>query len=160
MLESLVTEMKPDAATIRKLCKLASRDDGAFAVSTTWVLKRFFENGKRFTQSQSDQVLKLGIDTDRWEAQLHVLQTLPGLQISETLRFDLRRWFLKAIEGDNKLLRAWSYNAMAILASQYAEFEKETEQLLRAGEQDPVASVRARIRNIRKTRPSSDGDAT
>ena len=150
-LESLAEHLDPDAATIRKLYTLAGRDEPQFQVGATWILKRLLEQGAPFSRSQSRRCIDLLMGTSHWEARLHLLQMLAELDIAEAQCPGLRLALVRGLEDKNKLVRAWSYNGLAVLATQYPEFRAEVTRLLDAGQQDPAASVRARIRNVQKS---------
>ncbi len=60
-------------------------------------------------------------------------------------------WFLERnLCDENKFLRAWSYNGFHELARQHREYIDYAIEQIERGEADKAASVKARIRNIRK----------
>lgn len=119
-------------------------------IGATWLLKRLQEMGATFSSSQVEDVLGLFEHVDHWGATLHLLQMLPGFTISANQKNGLFSYLKTALASRKPFVRAWSYNGLAVLANQYSELEIEVKTLLDRGAQDKAASVRARIRNIRK----------
>ena len=152
VLEALAGKLSPEPAVIRELTKLAARDDAKLQTAATWLLKRFQDDGHAFSGKQAVVLLDIFDVVTHWEARLHLLQTLPEIAIpadrAEAL-FELLkgRDFLQAA---NKFVRAWSYNALAVLATQHDRFRPVVAGLLETGQQQEAASVRARIRNAMK----------
>jgi len=60
-------------------------------------------------------------------------------------------WFLERnLWDENRFLRAWSYNGFYELARRHQNYIGYAMEQLERGETDKAASVKARIRNIRK----------
>ena len=154
-LEALAERLAPDPAVIAELTALAARDDAKLQTAATWLLKRLQEKGCAFSSDQIDGLLDCLEQVGSWEARLHLLQMLPAWALPEERSQALRRLFLGPafLQAPNKFLRAWTYNALAILADQHPAFRKEVGALLRNGAEDEAASVRARIRNAVKGKP-------
>ena len=154
-LEALAERLAPDPVTVAELTALAGRDDAKLQTAATWLLKRFQEDGCTFSADQIDALLDLLEQVESWEARLHLLQMLPAWTLPADRSQTLRRRLLGPdfLQAPNKFLRAWSYNALAILAEQHPKFRKEVAALLRHGAEDEAASVRARIRNAMKDKP-------
>lgn len=154
-LEALAETLSPDAAVIAELIALAGRGDAKLQTAATWLLKRLQEDGYSFSEEQTEALLDLLEQVDAWEPRLHLLQMLPAWTLPEDRSQILHRLFLGPVflQSPNKFLRAWTYNALAILADQHPAFRKEVAALLRHGAEDEAASVRARIRNAVKDRP-------
>ena len=151
-LEALAAKRAPEPALISELCTLAQKDEARLPAAATWLLKRFQEQGYVCSEEETAGLLGLFGSVGPWEAKLHLLQMLPGLVIPEDRAPALWR-LVKGegfLQGPNKFVRAWSYNALAVLATQHGEYRKDAAALLATGAEDEAASVRARLRNIVK----------
>ena len=152
VLEALAARLAPEPAVIRELIKLAARDDAKLQTAATWLLKRFHEDGHGFTTEQIAGLLNLFETVTHWEARLHLLQMLPGLAVPEARKDALFRLLKGAgfLHDPNKFVRAWSYNALAVMAEQFPALRATVAPLLAAGQEDEAASVRARLRRVVK----------
>lgn len=154
MLEATATSLKPDSDTLEALCELALSDEGRLQSAATWLLKRYLESGSATPNLEQSEALLLVLQRDsHWEAKLHVLQMLDQLTLGAGAAPKLWDVLQKQAGQQNKLLRAWSVHGLAVIADQCPEYrELALASLLRA-EADEAASVRARIRRLRKTYP-------
>lgn len=152
-LDSLAERLTPTEPVLRDLLRLAQSGDAKAQTASTWLLKRFQEDGHVFSKKDTGTLLALLCETDHWEARLHLLQMLPALTIPAERMERLRR----ALDSDafvksaNKFVRAWSYNGLAILADQHPDLRPAVARILRAAQQGEAASVRARVRAILKS---------
>ncbi|MEM9683041.1 MAG: hypothetical protein AAF942_07235 [Pseudomonadota bacterium] len=151
-LESLAERLDPTETVLHELLDLAHLDDAKAQSASTWLLKRVQEDGHLFSTEDTGTLLSLLCDVSHWEARLHLLQLLPGLSIPPERVESVRR----ALDSDaflkspNKLVRAWSYNGIAILADQNPKLRPAVIGLLSAAQEGEAASVRARVRAILK----------
>lgn len=154
-LEALAAKLTPAAPVVAELCALSRREDPKLQTAATWLLKRFQEEGLAFSAKQVEVLLDLFEAVTHWEAQLHLLQMLPGLTIPAARAAPLfsRLKGEDFLQAANKFVRAWSYNGLAVLASQHEQFRPIVTGLLKAGQEEEAASVRARIRNAIKAAP-------
>ncbi|MCQ3804119.1 MAG: hypothetical protein OXC98_07770 [bacterium] len=120
--------------------------------AATWLLKRHLELGNSLSPGGSRGILRALSDQEHWVSKLHVLQCLPYLDIPEDESIGLEQFLDSCLESDNKFLRAWAYNGFNELALRFPRYREEVDRMLtRAGDSE-AASVRARIRNILKSR--------
>ena len=121
--------------------------------AATWLLKKHLEDRELAICCR----LPCGLRQDspfreHWEAKLHVLQCLPYLDIPEDDTIGLEQFLDACLESERKFVRAWAYNGFNELALRFPRYREKVDGMLaRAGESES-ASVRARIRNIRKGR--------
>jgi len=101
---------------------------------------------KRF----SGKVLALLPELLSWQSKLHVLQSLPYLDIPSKDKRKLECFLKQALADKNKFVRAWAYNGFYVLSRQYSEYEEYAAQIIGLAMQDEAPSVKARIRNIMK----------
>ncbi|HIC82141.1 MAG TPA: hypothetical protein EYP07_14455 [Kiloniellaceae bacterium] len=151
-LEAFAARQVPTAPVVRALIAVADAPDERQQSGTTWLLKHYAEDGLAFSARQTARLLALLAQVTHWEAKLHLLQIFPSLTIPKPeapALFTLLRG--PGYLGDaNKFVRAWTYNALAELAAQHPAKRAEVQALLARGEDDAAASVRARLRRIRK----------
>ncbi len=134
-----------------QLCELTQSEERKMQSASTWLLRRYHQAGAELSPQQTAQLLQVLLRDAYWEVRLHVLQLLGDLCIPPEFVAALWAALIKQIEDRNKLIRAWSYNGLALLAHHYESYRNEALSSLAHGEQDEAASVRARIRQIRKS---------
>lgn len=151
-LEALAARLSTDAAAFRDLTALAKRDDAKLQAGATWLLKHLQDEGMTYSAKQSDALLALLDDVSHWEARLHLLQILPALTLPKERKAALYRLLTGGdyLQSPNKFIRAWTYNALAVLAAQFPALRKAVAPLLAAAQEDEAASVRARLRKVMK----------
>ncbi len=79
---------------------------------------------------------------------MHALQCLPFLTIDQSEKKLVETFLRITLSGQNKFVRAWSYNGFYELARQYPEYQAETKILFEMAMNDEAASVKARVRNL------------
>ena len=120
--------------------------------AATWLLKRHLETGNSVSRGSSREILDALSDQEHWESKLHILQSLPYLDIPEDKSADLERFLDSCLDSDNKFLRAWAYNGFNELSLRFPRYREEVNHMLARALESEAASVRARIRNILKSR--------
>ena len=149
-LEAIAATLTDDPQTLNALCQLALSDERKLQSASTWLLKRFTEGGARLDDAQSRALLDVLLRESHWEAKLHVLQMLSNLRIVVENASTVWAKLSEQTDDRNKLIRAWSYHGLAVLAERHAQYRADALALLARGEADEAPSVRARIRQIRK----------
>ena len=135
------------AATI-----LAHLTDVSSQRAATWLLKRYLEAGNSLAASDCRAIFRVLAVQAHWESRLHILQCLPYLNIQEEDCVGLEEFLDVCVRSDKKFVRAWAYNGFNELSRRFPRYRKKADDMLaRAGESE-AASVRARIRNILKSR--------
>ena len=125
------------------LCSIADCQRGA-----TWLLKHDLGQTKA---SLPDDLSQRHLSTIHqilhWEARLHILQYLERLSLPETAKSDLSRFVEEAISADNKLVRAWGFYGLAILAVRFPDLAVNARRVLQQAQSTETAgSVKVRIR--------------
>lgn len=149
-LEDLAEELATGTDDVDQLLTVASSDDAKLQVAATWVLKRLVESDLALSQQQTREVLRLLKQVEHWEARLHLLQMLDKLAIPSRKAAGLFKRLKQLVGDENKLVRAWAYNGLFVLGDQQPRYRDEVVELLQEAEQDPAASVKARVRRICK----------
>ena len=150
-LASLASALAPTPDTIAQLCDIAQDGDHKLQSAATWLIKRLTEKGVAIPASPAERLINLLIAGAGWQARLHILQIIDKLQIPAERADALWHCLNGQLQGSNKFIRAWSYHGLAALANQHQAYRGRALILLERGEGDEAASVRARIRRIRKT---------
>lgn len=129
----------PDA-----LVQLAGDPDRLVSEGATWILKSELEAGRRLDAQQTARLIEQRERITAWQAQLHLCQLVHHLDVPDARRDALRRWLERLLEAKRPFLRAWALYAICHLPG------KPVVPVLDRMEQDPAASVRARVRQLRK----------
>ena len=133
------------------LVELAARDEVELQVGATWVLKNLAERGVAPRERETAALLRLLHRPLPPDALLHLLQTLPHMDLPAGEEHALHRALLMLIESDRAFVRAWAYNGLGLLAALNAGFRHEVERLFDRAAPTETAAVRARIRRMRAT---------
>lgn len=138
----------PDHA-IPQLLDLAASEDAALQVGATWVIKHFAERGNAPTGRLAAQAIDLLERPQAPDAVLHLLQTLPHMEIPVRRQAGLRRTLNRLVCSKRAFIRAWAYNGLGVLAAGNTDLRSEVEALFDAAAERETAAVRARIRHAR-----------
>ncbi len=122
--------------------------DAELSTGATWLVKHHLEQGATVSNLDSERLLMALPKLQCWQPQLHILQIISHLVISKTARAEIEPFLRYAISDTNKFIRAWSFNAMYVLATQYPELQSEVLELLELAMKDEPASVKARVRKL------------
>lgn len=130
------------------LIMLSGSDLDFVSSGATWLLKSTVE---KETPLSPDQVATFIQDIQKitdWSAQLHICQTLHAIPISSESLTTLLNWLRPLTNHKRPFIRAWAISAFCDLAAAHAELFDEASQYLVEANEDPAASVRARVRSI------------
>ena len=120
--------------------------------AATWLLKKHLEVGNSLSAAGCRAVFGGLSVQEHWESKLHILQCLPCLDIPEDESVGLEMFLDACLESDNKFVRAWAYNGFNELSLRFPRYRKKVDGMLARASESEAASVRARIRNILKSR--------
>jgi HEAT repeat protein len=149
-LEALSVALPRCDSTVDQLLSAAGFSDTTVQVGATWVLKRWLEEGVPQVEESAAVLVELLKIACHWEVRLHLLQILSQIRIPTRSREALRVLLLRLTADQNKLVRAWALSVYAELADQSEVLRHEVLSALQGAETDCAASVRARVRQIRK----------
>jgi len=133
-----------------------TQDDEKVQTGATWILKHWIEAGCTVDRRDVERVIAALEVVRAKDAQLHLLQILPFLELDPSSAERIFDVALALTRSRHTFVRAWAYNALAVAAALEPERRDEVDRLFDAAATDR-ASVRARIRNARKgqLRPST-----
>ena len=125
--------------------------------AATWLLRKHLEAGNSLSASDCRALIAGLSDQEHWEAQLHILQCLPYLEIVEEDSVRLEKFLDGCLYSDKKFVRAWAYNGYNELSLRFPRYRAKVDGMLSRASESEAASVRARIRNIlsRRRHPSA-----
>ena len=138
----------PESA-VPQLLALAASDEAALQVGATWVVKYLAERGDPPRGDAARRLIDLLERPGEPDAILHLLQTLPHVEIPADRREALGRALRRLIRSRRAFIRAWAYNGLGVLATADPALRREVRTLFGAAEATESASVRARIRHAR-----------
>ncbi len=121
-------------------------------LGASWLLKACLDKEVSLNASQVDQVLLCLLNAHSWQTKLHILQSLPHMVLSKKQAEFIYPILRQGLSAENKFVRAWSYNGMYELSCQHAKYLKETKQYFALALEDEAPSVKARLRNIMKSK--------
>lgn len=149
-LEALTGSRSPQPSLVQELIRITKDENVNLQTAATWMLKRYQEQGRVFSDRETERILDTYSLVPGWEAKLHLLQIFDGFTIPASRAETTFRNLVHSVNDENKFVRAWSYSGLAKVAEEHGEFRSEASTLLRSGEEDEAPSVRARIRNVKK----------
>ena len=120
--------------------------------AATWLLKRHLKLGNPLPADECRSILGSLSRQQDWESKLHLLQCLPYLSIADEDRVGLEQFLDACVRSDKKFVRAWAYSGLGELALRFPQYRETVEGMLARAGASETASVRARIRNLRKGR--------
>lgn len=136
---------------LSELVRLAADDEAQISSGATWLIKDHLDHGDGLTARQTEDLMGSLDAVTSWQAQLHICQSVRRLEMPPHLARACADWLTPLLCSDRPFLRAWSMDALQHLAGQSADLAARAEAALKAAEDDPAASVRARARHWRKT---------
>lgn len=149
-LKTLAERCPASPDILQQLCDLMHSDEYKLQSAATWLLRRYQQAGADISDDQTATLCDVLLRDSYWEARLHVLQMMDDLFIPKGLVKKLWRTLGEGTRDGKKLIRAWSYHGVAALADQHPGYRDQALALMAEAERDEAASVRARIRRIRK----------
>jgi hypothetical protein len=122
--------------------------DHDLETGATWLLKHHLETSSGTLNSRlSERLIGCGSGFASWEARLHLLQMLDGLEIRDGAVGKLAKFVDACLDDRKTLVRAWSYHGLQHLArldpSRHADI---LARLKRAEETEHAASAKVRLR--------------
>jgi hypothetical protein len=150
VLKGILSRHRPTNSLVKSLVTLVADKEPKIQTAATWLLKRLAENHVHFKPEHLMALFGSLSDLTHWISKLHVCQMLQYVAIPKDSDRTVA-WFLdRNLWDENRFLRAWSYSGLYELARQHKKYIPYVLEELERAEADQAASVKARIRNIRK----------
>ena len=118
--------------------------------AASWLFRRSLQRGHAPNEAEAAAFYLALAKCTSWEAQLNLLQCIELLPVPEVARESLEQYLRQALTHGNKFVRAWAYNGFYQLARQYPDLQDEALEIMKMGQRDEPAAVKARIRNALK----------
>jgi hypothetical protein len=163
-LERVVKSLPRSDAVVSTLVGAAIRHPNAStSVAATWILLRMARGdaariGCAGTLSVAtiSRLCELLAKTDQWQTRLHVLQLCDHADVVHGLdarrRMALARAALRVVDDPKPFVRAWALSLLARLGGTLAvSLRKVIVDRIAEAEQTAAGSVRARLRQVRKS---------
>jgi hypothetical protein len=136
---------------VGSLIRLAGEPD--LESGASWLLKHHLEAGHALSAAQTAAFYTAAARFTHWAARLHALQIMERVPVPAGSVRDAKRLIERGLADENTLVRAWAYSGFARFAESHPRERAEAEALLDDAEAtESAASVRARIRQVRKAR--------
>ncbi|MYB04183.1 MAG: hypothetical protein F4011_04670 [Acidimicrobiaceae bacterium] len=132
-----------------ELLDLAASDEMELQIGATWVLKHLAERGTAPSGPHGEKLLRLLGRPLEPDALLHILQTLPHMEVDAEPQGALRDALLALIKHRRAFVRAWAYNGLGVLAAREPSLRQEIQTLFDRAARTETAAVKARIRHAR-----------
>lgn len=149
-LERLSDSMPRNGDFVAQLLAYAEHDDTVVQVGSTWILKRWLQEGVPQVEKSAAALVQLLKHATYWEVRLHLLQMLASLRVPSRTVPGLKKLLPGLLVDDNNFVRAWALSVLAELADQQETMRKDVILTIRDAANDDAASVRARVRQIQK----------
>ena len=149
-LESVASQVDATPEVLQSLCDFTCSEESRIQSAASWLLRRYSQAGATLSPKQTERLLSVLTRDCHWEARLHVLQMMGDLALSQARPDKLWRALAEQTKDNNKFIRAWSCYGLTVIADQHPLYQERALTLLATAEHDEAASVRARIRRIRK----------
>ena len=134
---------------VPRLLDLAASEEAELQAGATWVIKYLAERGVVLRGPQAGALLQLLNRRIAPHATLHVLQTLPFVEVARADEPALKRALLSLIKSRRAFVRAWAYNGLGVLAVRNPGMRGEVDRLFDLVAETETAAVRVRIRHAR-----------
>ncbi len=132
------------------LIRLCADPRPLVSAGATWILKAELETGKTLPDAHRDSLVQALPGITAWQATLHLMQVVDRLILTAEQGEVLAGWARQYADHKRPFLRAWSLHARVTLAHRFPRPDNDLQALLSEADQDQVASVRARARQLRK----------
>ena len=134
---------------IGRLGRRAASGEMELQAGATWVLKHLAERRVAPQGKEAGAMLRLLNRPIAPDAHLHLLQTLPHMDLPAGEGRSLHRALLQLTGSDRVFVRAWAYNGLGLLAARNPALRDEVESLFSGAEKTETAAVKVRIRHAR-----------
>lgn len=116
--------------------------------AATWLIKHHVEDGQvEVSHAQAELYYQNAVSLTQWQAQLHALQTMDHVALSEQMSTEVYDFVSAAISSDKTLLRAWGYYGLALVALQEpAKKVHAMKTLRRAAQTHSKGAIAVRVR--------------
>lgn len=146
ILSELSARHRSDADFLSDLVRFVSDATPVISEGATWIIKAELEAGQTLSPHDVQRLIRALDGVTAWQAQLHICQSLRYIPVQQDQTGELETWLNGMLDAPRPFLRAWAVDALCKVHGPSAQ----TMALLLQMETDKAASVRARVRNLKK----------
>jgi len=125
---------------------LVSDPEQAVSEGATWIIRAELAQGKTLLRDDILRLVSSIDDITAWQAQLHICQSISHIAVPEEAVPAVEVWLETLLSAPRPFLRAWAIDALCHVRGASGK----TDALLKRMENDKAASVRARVRNLKR----------
>ncbi len=133
---------------IDKLVELI--ETGQCLSDTTWLLKAALEANGKIEPLTISRIYSNLATLENWQQKLHILQCMEYMPVANPDKKPVEYFLRQCLCDDNKFVRAWAYSGFYYMATQHEEFQPEAIHFFELALKDEAASVKARVRKLKK----------
>lgn len=148
-LKTLYQESIDDASFIPHTIALLEADQRV-EVPGSWVVKHHVEHGNSLNPIEVDQLVRCLGALHYWQAQLHLLQIIPMISLTEEQAERLEPVVRKYLSSDRAFVKASAFAAYFEIVKRFPELKNEFRLLCEDSLERVSASVKVKIRRILK----------
>ena len=148
-LKDLYRENRDDPSFIPATLDLLETED-AVEVSSSWVLKYHVDQGEKLSPDQVAQLVKKLGGLRFWESQLHLLQVIPKVSLTEAHAEQLEPVVRTHLSSDRAFVKASAFAAYFEIVKLFPELKNEFRLRCEDSLHKVTASVQVKIRRILK----------
>ena len=115
---------------------------------STWLIKHHYDQNGELAKPLIKKLLQKANKLEFWEAQLHLLQILPKVEIPEIALIPVDDLVKVGLKSKNKFVRAWAFQGYYELTKSIPEYTDELILLCNDALQIESPSVKVRINKI------------
>jgi hypothetical protein len=116
--------------------------------STSWIIKHHVDNGKDLEQEQTKKMLQKIGELNYWESQLHLLQIIPKVSLTERQVESIEAKIRKLLNSEKKFVKAAAYEAYFEVVNFFPELKNEFRIICEEAIDKESASVKVKIKRI------------
>ena len=116
--------------------------------STSWIIKHHIDNGKDLEQEQTEKMLRKIGELNYWESQLHLLQIIPKVSLTEKLVEFIEPKIRELLDSEKKFVKAAAYEAYFEVVNFYPDLKNEFRIICEEAINKESASVKVKIKRI------------
>lgn len=146
-LKAVYSEYHQQALFFEKLFNWFCQDE-KLQVSTSWLIKYHYDNKGSISNDLLQQFFEQLVLPEHWEAQLHLLQLLPKLQIQYSWIPIIEKLVRRGLESPVKFVRAWAIQGLYELSSLEPAFKDELLGRCQLAMETESASIRSKVKKI------------
>lgn len=147
-LQELLRAYEPKAAVMRQCIRLSTNERWQVALGATWLMYHWLKNGAALTKKLVAEQAELLPDVSNKWAQMHITRCVPLIEIHADQASAFAQFLERCCANQMPFLRAWGMDSLYRLALRHDECMPLARAAMEAAQEDPAASVRARLRRI------------